>query len=124
MLRFHIVIHGFDGEKPQPLSVSFERALAALEALPRLFIEPDGSLVWASREPGGESWQVDGNLYDQGSRLSHVELSGCCPERAMDEILRALDWPASGVCFQLPRRGVFLDETAFRETASSAAGAY
>src|SRR4051812_40193066 len=42
-----------------PLAVTFEQVAAALEVLPRMFFEPDGSFVWVS--PDGEPhWQLDG----------------------------------------------------------------
>jgi hypothetical protein len=88
-----------------------------------MFIEPDGSFVWAQAESDGTAWQVDGNLIDQGPSLAHVELSGSCPWEALDQILRALRWPECKLLFQLPRRGQFLDEKTFRAQAASTVGA-
>ena len=123
MLRFHALIHRNDGGKPAALAVSFEQAVAALEKLPRMYIEPDGSFVWAQKAADGAEWQVDGNLLDAGASLSHVEISGRCPSESLDELLAALGWPDSALLFQLPRRGDFFDEAAFRALAASLEGA-
>ena len=121
MLKFHCSIHG--GAPAAPLAVSFDAALAELALLPRLFIEPDGSFVWRGTSAEGAAWQVDGNLIDRGEVLDHVELNGNCPGQRLDEILRALGWPAMEVTFQLPRQGVFLTDEEFRRQATTPAGA-
>ena len=105
------------------MPVSFDAALAALEALPRLFIEPDGSFVWAGPAPDGQPWQIDGNLIDRGDCLALVELKGSCPSQQLDQLLKALGWPQAGLVFQLTQQGVFVDEAAFRTLAATAAGA-
>ncbi len=97
--------------------------MAALLVVPRLFIEPDGSFVWAGAAENGESWQVDGNLIDQGAALAYVELNGRCPEARLDELLAVLGWPDEKLAFQLPRRGVFLTEEVFRQMAATQEGA-
>ncbi len=58
---------------------SFEAAQARLAALERMFIEADGSFVWASPQDR-PAWQVDGNLYDRAGRLIYVDLAGNCPQ--------------------------------------------
>lgn len=122
LLQFQAIVHGDHEQQPGPLPVSFETALAALESLPRMFIEPDGSFVWAQVEADGTAWQLDGNLIDQGPSLAHVELSGVCTPNALDQILTALGWPETKLLFQLARQGVFLNEAQFRAaTASSQA---
>jgi hypothetical protein len=121
MLRFWVCLYG--DASSAPLALAFDEALAALAALPRLFIEPDGSFVWTGTTPGGERWQVDGNLIDRGDVLAHVELKGCCPEEQFDELLVALGGPAATLAFQLPRQGVTLNEAAFRRVAVTPAGA-
>jgi hypothetical protein len=91
---------------------SFEEVAAALAALPRMFIEPDGAFVWvASGEP---TWQLDGVLYDGAAGLWYVELKGRCPQAQFDELLRSLGWPEAPVRFQLVREAATLDEDAFR----------
>jgi hypothetical protein len=102
-------------------AVSFEQAGAALEVLPRLHFEPDGSFVWVSarNEP---AWQVDGNLFDRAGRLLFVDLKGMCPAGEFDKLLAAFGWPSTSVMFQLLREAVFLDETEFRRYAEAASG--
>ena len=87
-----------------------------MATLPRMFIEPDGSFVWTG-EQAGQSWQVDGVLYDEGPALSYVEMSGRCPANEFDQFLAALGWPAAPVMFQLMEAGVFLSEPTFRSFA-------
>ncbi len=101
--------------------VTFEQAEAALAALPRLFIEPDGSFVWVA-DDAQRSWQIDGNLYDRDGRLVYVEVKGRCPADAFDQLLRALGWPAVPLVFQLIREAVYLDEAAFRRDAGQRLG--
>jgi hypothetical protein len=120
MLAFQITIFGsLDGG---PLAVSFDATTASLAALPRMFIEPDGSFVWVGTRPEGELWQVDGNLIDRGEVLAYVELKGCCPVERFDEFLRALGWPEAPLAFQLPRRGIYLAEDEFRRLAATESG--
>lgn len=106
-------------EPGAPLAVTFEAALAALEGLPRMFIEPDGSFVWRGTTAAGETWQLDGNLIDRGPALAYVELKGTCPSERLDDVLRALGWPESAMAFQLSERGEILSEPAFRKRAAS-----
>ena len=102
---------------------TFDEVLDRLAKLPRLFIEPDGSFVWKGATTEGAPWQVDGNLIDQGSALAYVELKGDCPPEQFDRLLRALSWPATPLVFQLPQRGVTLDEADFRRAAATDGGA-
>ncbi len=122
MLKFQISVHAID-LNAAGISVTFDQALAALEGLERLFIEPDGSFVWTGTSADGERWQVDGNLIDRGESLAYVELKGSCPERQFDRLLSALGWPEVGLAFQLQKRGVLLDEAEFRRLASTSEGA-
>jgi hypothetical protein len=121
MLRFQISIIG--SPAGDPLVASFDAAIADLAALPRMFIEPDGSFVWRGTTLAGEAWQVDGNLIDRGDVLAYVELKGCCPVERLDDVLRALGWPESPLAFQLTQRGVTLEEAEFRRLAATATGA-
>jgi hypothetical protein len=123
MLRFHASVHsGVEGNE-SALPVTFDEAMAGLQSVPRLFIEPDGSFVWTGTAANGLAWQVDGNLIDRGDALAYVELKGCCPEAQFDRLLATFGWPATALAFQLPQRGVMLSETEFREQAASEAGA-
>ena len=122
MLKFQISVHARDRDAAG-LPVTFDEALAALERLDRLFIEPDGSLVWTDVTADGGAWQVDGNLIDRGESLAYVELKGVCPEAQFDRLLSALGWPEAGLAFQLQKRGVFLEEAEFRSLAGTSEGA-
>lgn len=68
-----------------PLPISFEEAYSALQSLPRMFIEPDGSWVWVSSDPE-QPWQLDGMLYDRGGKLLYVELKGHAPEDVLAQV--------------------------------------
>jgi len=98
---------------------TFEEASARLEALERMFLEPDGSFVWTSSQHD-QAWQVDGNLYDRAGRLSFVDLNGCCPAENFDGLLAAFGWPRTKVVFQLTREAIVLDEAEFRRFATRA----
>jgi hypothetical protein len=121
MLTFQVSVH--DGADSRGLQVTFDEALAALEQLDRLFIEPDGSFVWTGAAADGGAWQVDGNLIDQGERLAYVELKGACPEDRFDRLLAAVGWPEARLVFQLQQSGMLVDEAEFRRRANAAAGA-
>jgi hypothetical protein len=97
-----------------PFSLSFEEVSAALQKLPRMFLEPDGSFVWVSPQGSSQAWQLDGVLYDRNDRLLFVELKGTCPPDELDQLLAALGWPSTALMFQLVREAVFLDEVEFR----------
>ena len=140
MYQFHISLHArpsavengpmvaLAGEDYQSLAISpalsatamlssFEEAGERLSALPQMYFEPDGSLVWTSKseEP---KWQVDGVLYDRGRHLLYVDLKGTCPAERFDALLAALRWPEQKLIFQLTREAVFLDEQEFRRFAN------
>jgi hypothetical protein len=102
----------------EPFAIEFDAALAALDRLPRMFVEPDGAIVWRSPHPDHE-WQVDGTLAERQGRVLAVELKGCCPAGAFDQLLAAFDWPQAPVMLQLVRAGVFLDEPTFRRHAAA-----
>ncbi len=100
----------------EPMGVTFEQAEAVLGKLPRMFCEPDGSLVWRGTEDG-RSWQVDGLLNDHQGRLLSVQLRGDCPPAEFDRLLTAVGWPEVSLVFQLVREGVILGEGEFRRWA-------
>jgi hypothetical protein len=123
VFTFQTSIHGSQAEANGPLAVTFDQALTELEQLDRLFIEPDGSFVWAGATDNGDGWQVDGNLIDRGDCLAYVEVKGRCPEAQFDQILTTLGWPDVTLVFELTRQGVVVDEGEFRRRAASQAGA-
>lgn len=98
---------------------TFEEVGLALERLPRMFFEPDGSFVWVSSEEA-DPWQLDGVLYDRDGRVVHVDLKGSCPAEALDRLLATLGCPTGEVVFQLSREALFLDEATFRRFAAAA----
>jgi len=123
MLTFHASIYGGPPEHARPLPVTFDQTIAALQQFERLFIEPDGSLVWTGSTQDGELWQVDGNLIDRGDALAYVELKGRCPQDQFDRLLTAFGWPQATLAFNLPERGATLSEADFRRLAASEPGA-
>lgn len=100
-----------------PMTVGFDEALARLAALPRLFVEPDGSFVWTSPHDSNQWWQVDGNAFERDGRVQLVDMKGSCPPREFDLLLGAFGWPEAPLMLQLVRSGVFLDEATFRRHA-------
>lgn len=96
--------------------VSFEAALAGLERLPRMFIEPDGSFVWVE-EAAGERRQLDGLLVDRGPMLECVELLGCCDEAMLERVLATLGWPDVALAFEDRASGQSFTEAEFRASA-------
>jgi hypothetical protein len=123
MLSFQISIRsGASNGDGQSLS-TFDEALADLQQLNRMFIEPDGAFVWTGNGDDGQTWQVDGNLIDRGDCLAYVELKGRCPELQLNQILSSLGWPEAPLTFELTRRGVVVDENEFRRLAAGQDGA-
>jgi hypothetical protein len=134
MLRFHMAIHRraatveagpeilWRGMSVQTLrvdgtgqgatfEVSFDELCERLNAWPRMFLEPDGALVWRGESP--EPWQVDGVLNEREGRAWYIELKGMCPRGALEELLRAAGWPSEPVLFQWSEAGVYIDEAEF-----------
>ncbi len=107
ILPFHVNLFG------EPFHCTWEDAAAALEALPRMIFEPDGSWIW-SGGVGPERWQIDGHLFDFDGRLHRVELHGVCPPEAFDQLLTCFGWPQQRLTFELVRAGVRLSEDEFR----------
>jgi len=107
MYRFHVNLFG------HPFSCTWEQAASALEALPRMMFEPDGSWIF-SGGVGADRWQVDGHLFDFDDRLHRVELHGECPQVALDQLLTCFGWPATELSFEQVLAGTTLDEKEFR----------
>lgn len=104
-----------------PMAIGFDAALDRLAAIERLYVEPDGSFVWAcSRTSDGAAstwWQVDGNAYERGGRVLLVDLKGSSPPAEFDRLLQAFGWPGQPLMMQLVRSATFLDESTFRRHA-------
>lgn len=107
MYQFHVNLVG------EPFACTWETAAAALEALPRMIFEPDGSWIW-SGGAGSERWQVNGHLFDFAGRLHRVELHGACPRKEFDQLLTCFGWPEELLTFELVREGVRVSEDEFR----------
>lgn len=88
----------------------------ALEALPRVVFEPDGSWIFSGRV-GHDRWQVDGHLFDFNDRLHRVELNGACPRESFDQLLRCWGWPTTALLFEQVLEGITLSEKDFRSSA-------
>ena len=97
-----------------PFPVSFEEACDSLSALPRLFIEPDGSFVWVSAVDVAPPWQLDGLLFDRAGRLLYVEVKGNCPAVMFKQLVAAVGGgPGTSFVVQLVRQAVCMDADDF-----------
>jgi len=101
-----------------PMDVGFDEALERLGRLERMYVEPDGSLVWTSPREG-RRWQVDGNAYERDGRVLLVDLKGSCPRPEFDHLIACFGWPAQRILVQLVRPALFLDEATFRRHATA-----
>jgi hypothetical protein len=99
------------------LPVDFEHAVAALQSLPRVDVEPDGFFVIAG-ETGPQHWHVSGHLFDYNDQLHRVELNGRCPRESFDALLSCFGWPATPLVFGPVEQGVLLAEADFRTWAA------
>lgn len=99
-----------------PMAVGFDDAFDRLGRLDRMYVEPDGSLVWTSPREGVR-WQVDGNAFEKDGRVLFVDLKGSCPPEAFDSLLACFGWPRQRMVMQLVRPAVFLEESTFRRHA-------
>lgn len=103
-------------------TVSFDEALAGLDAKGRAFVEPDGAFVWVG--PGGpKHWQVDGNAWEREGRVHAVDAKGSCPLAALHRFLEVWRGPEERLAVELIRAGVHLDEPTFlRHAVARGAG--
>lgn len=117
---FHVNI--FANPREASFATTWEAAAAALEKLPRMIFEPDGSFVVSGDDERGRRWQVDGHLFDFADRLQRYELHGHCPSSAFDALLKCVGWPEQRLMFETVLEGLKLDEQAFRKHAAFDAG--
>lgn len=115
MYHFHVNL--FADPKEASFLCSWEDAATALEALPRMIFELDGSFV-VSGGVEESRWQVDGHLFDFAGRLHRLELHGRCPPESFDALLRCVGWPTQPLAFELVREGLAVDEHEFRARAA------
>ena len=111
MYKFHVNLFA------QPFSCTWEQAADALQSLPRMIFEPDGSWIW-SGGVGPTRWQIDGHLFDFDDRLHRVELHGQCPPESLDRLLTCFGWPETELTFEQVIEGVTLSEAEFRQQAT------
>jgi hypothetical protein len=56
-----------------PFAVTFEDVSDTLSTLPRMYVEPDGAILWTGDDHNADAaagrWQLDGNLYDRSPSL-------------------------------------------------------
>jgi hypothetical protein len=128
--RFHVNL--FADPKDASFACTWEDAATALEALPGMIFELDGSFVVSGdlerpKRAGASPpqreismrWHVDGHLFDFAGRLHRLELHGECPPAAFDELLRCVGWPRQLLLFELVREGLTVSEPEFRRRCSS-----
>jgi hypothetical protein len=94
------------------LPVSFEGLCGRLKALPRMFVEPDGSFVQVSNADASP-WQLNGNFVDRAGSVTHIELKGNCPREDLQQLLCLLGRSLQELSFQLVHEGVFLANAEF-----------
>lgn len=137
MQPFHIILHRaprslppsgklyeeFSGESgpdgipyklSEPLPTIFEQAIDALQALPRMFIEPDGSFVWVA-EADSDPWQLDGQLHDGLGHLSTVEIKGQVGADGWSQLVQCFGSDNVPLLVQFVREGRFMTELEFRK---------
>jgi len=106
--------HSTTGSSTTSFGFNFETLITRLERLPRMFTEPDGSIVWTG-EHDGQPWQLDGQITDHDGAVAFVEMNGRFPIVAMDEFLRQLQWPDQPLVFEDVLHGRWLSEAEMRE---------
>ncbi len=98
--------------------LTFEQAVAALEGLSHVDVEPDGFFAF-SGQSDGNLWHVSGQLWEHRNRLWRVDLHGECPADELERVLACFGWPKSRLVFELVRAGVVVEERDFRRWAAA-----
>ena len=96
-------------------AVSYEEVAEPLTAIPRLYLEPDGSFCWVS--PDDVTQRLDGQITDDGRRVMCVQVQGRCTWSGFEPILRVLGWPGQAVMYQLLPSATLVDDASFRQAA-------
>lgn len=89
------------------LMMSFEALQRKLDDHPKIYFEPDGSLIWTGNVEG-QVWQLDGMIYDFANQIQRIEFRGQCPIEIWREWLRLLDWPKQSLVLHLLRPQCFV----------------
>lgn len=93
-----------------PLAVTFDALVERLSATEGVFVEPDGSFVWRTREG-----QVDGQIQDGRTGIDHIQLRVRCSHKMWDRLLRIIGPPAQPLLVQLTEEGILLTAEQFRQ---------
>jgi len=96
-----------------PLGVSFEEAAEQLEAMSRMFFEPDGSFVWVSPSDEQPAWQVDGNLYDRDGSLIAIDVKGTCSQIRLVQLFDVFRTAGRELMIEVVRDAIFIRERDF-----------
>ncbi len=108
---------GIHTDGTRGFGISYDEVADALSRLPRLFLEPDGSLVWVS--PEDPARKLNAQITDDGRQVMYVELRGTCRWEELVPILSALGWPSLPLMFQWLPESVLLAESSFRQLLES-----
>ncbi len=108
MNPFHIYLYGPSLTSlpiAGPFLTSFEEAVARLETMPGVSLEPDGSFGFASA--GGHE-KLFGMLYDAAGRLQYVDIRGEVTQATLLRVVQAICGAGESVerlvVLQLPSR--------------------
>ena len=71
------------------LAMDFDTLQARLAELPRMFLELDGSFMWAGSHLTND-WRIDGMIFENARTVRWVEIKGQCPLSAWDQLLMHL----------------------------------
>ena len=89
-------VYAHEGKR---LSTSFESFVDILSPGHGMYIELDGSFVWAF-VADGRRYQLDGMVYDRDGAIEYLELKGDLIPEMWNRLMTALtdDAPESGAC--------------------------
>lgn len=96
----------------QGFGVDYETVAAQLAAIPRLYIEPDGSFVWVSSVDPDD--RIDGQTTDDGRQLLYVELRGRCEWSQFANVVEQFGVSTSDLIFQLLPEALLIKESQLR----------
>jgi hypothetical protein len=85
--------HGVSGDTGIFMQISFEEVAEQLSKLDRMYFEMDGSFVWTGNDSDGDSWQLDGMVYDHNNFVQRIELKGRLPKEKWRSLTQVFGWP-------------------------------